>query len=340
MEKTVLRIVSLARENYQPLNPQKSAAHIAERIKDFGRGHDLRERFAQSSDGAMWSAEWNRVLSGPHRFFLSDVVRVEQGSAEMIKFVEKYVHNPSMFYASIYSLQPGQPMPRTKLSEGFFKLLKKYKLVDDHMVLSEQARHLMQAFIQKKQTTYAFRPIRVTIADGVKVSPLVLLKAINKFGRLTEIELQMRVSQIRAIENPFQYKHAENRGLQRFIEGDYKAFQDFQKIVAVTIRETSEGGVSSYKFVEPKITVDEDLAMQRLMARAPDNTGGIDLDAGNLELQIKRDGRGMPLPAKHQDLAQRSIDALYPTILTITPITHPEDVLGHNSSLHSPGRSL
>jgi len=46
--------------------------------------------------------------------------------------------------------------------------------------------------------------------------------------------------------------------------------------------------------------------------------GGIDLNAANMDLQIKRDGRGVPLPLSQQDMAQLGkIDGFVPVILSI-----------------------
>jgi len=52
-----------------------------------------------------------------------------------------------------------------------------------------------------------------------------------------------------------------------------------------------------------------------------DNTkGGIDLNAANLNLQIKRDGKGVPLPISQQDLENIKIDGLVPVIIDIKPV--------------------
>jgi hypothetical protein len=48
--------------------------------------------------------------------------------------------------------------------------------------------------------------------------------------------------------------------------------------------------------------------------------GGIDLNAANLNMQIKRDGAGMPLPAAQQDLSNFKIDGLVPVVLNIEPV--------------------
>jgi hypothetical protein len=49
-------------------------------------------------------------------------------------------------------------------------------------------------------------------------------------------------------------------------------------------------------------------------------TGGIDFNAANMNLQIKRDGRGVPLPLSQQDMAQlNSIQGFVPEIIEIRP---------------------
>ena len=49
--------------------------------------------------------------------------------------------------------------------------------------------------------------------------------------------------------------------------------------------------------------------------------GGIDFNAANLNLQIKRDGNGVPLPISQQDLENINIDGLVPIIIEIKPAT-------------------
>ncbi len=50
--------------------------------------------------------------------------------------------------------------------------------------------------------------------------------------------------------------------------------------------------------------------------------GGIDLNAANLDLRIKRDGKGVPLPLLQQDMAMLGrIEGFTPVIIAITPVT-------------------
>ncbi len=51
------------------------------------------------------------------------------------------------------------------------------------------------------------------------------------------------------------------------------------------------------------------------------NVGGIDFNPELLDLQIKRDGRGVPLPLPMQNIDQINIEGLYPVILNIQPAT-------------------
>ncbi len=52
-----------------------------------------------------------------------------------------------------------------------------------------------------------------------------------------------------------------------------------------------------------------------------DNVGGIDFNEQYLQMNIKRDGAGVPLPIGQQDLDSIRIDGLVPVILSIQPVT-------------------
>ncbi len=56
------------------------------------------------------------------------------------------------------------------------------------------------------------------------------------------------------------------------------------------------------------------------VAKLDQQVGGIDFDPTNMNLQIKRDGRGVPLPLPQQNLEQINIHGLFPVIINITPI--------------------
>ncbi|MDO8675914.1 MAG: hypothetical protein Q7K71_07380 [Candidatus Omnitrophota bacterium] len=50
--------------------------------------------------------------------------------------------------------------------------------------------------------------------------------------------------------------------------------------------------------------------------------GGIDMNSANLDLQIKRDGKGVPLPLQFQDMEKlRGIEGFVPVIINIVPVT-------------------
>ncbi len=64
----------------------------------------------------------------------------------------------------------------------------------------------------------------------------------------------------------------------------------------------------------------EDKRTSDAVASSPTDVGGIDFDPALLDLQIKRDGRGIALPLPQQNLDQINIEGLYPVILNIQPV--------------------
>ena len=65
---------------------------------------------------------------------------------------------------------------------------------------------------------------------------------------------------------------------------------------------------------------------------ASEAPGGIDLNPQLLDLQIKRDGRGVPLPLPEQPLHQMQIDGFTPIIINISPIPSLPLYLGMGES--------
>ena len=99
------------------------------------------------------------------------------------------------------------------------------------------------------------------------------------------------------------------------------------------LKDTSEGGKELDSEKAPELAnkiADEissqygDLAMKTnpspKVDKASVTPGGIDLNGANLNLQIKRDGRGVPLPLNQQDMAQlNNIEGFVPEIIEIKP---------------------
>ncbi len=56
-----------------------------------------------------------------------------------------------------------------------------------------------------------------------------------------------------------------------------------------------------------------------VVASSATDVGGIDFNPNLLDLQIKRNGRGVPLPLPMQDIDKINIEGLYPVILNISP---------------------
>ncbi len=73
-------------------------------------------------------------------------------------------------------------------------------------------------------------------------------------------------------------------------------------------------------------TAVQDAAM--LGREQSDNVGGIDLNPANLNLRIKRDGDGQPLPFDAQPIDSINIEGLVPVIINVTPIINLPLLLG------------
>ena len=58
------------------------------------------------------------------------------------------------------------------------------------------------------------------------------------------------------------------------------------------------------------------------------NIGGINLNPGLLDLQVKRDGTGVPLPLPQQPVQQLHIEGFVPLIINVTPVTNLPLLLG------------
>jgi len=63
-----------------------------------------------------------------------------------------------------------------------------------------------------------------------------------------------------------------------------------------------------------------------------ERVGGINFDPTLLNLQIKRDGKGVPLPLPQQDIQNINIKGLYPIIINFQPMTVVPAFLGFNDS--------
>jgi glucan phosphorylase len=73
----------------------------------------------------------------------------------------------------------------------------------------------------------------------------------------------------------------------------------------------------------PDRTQGQDTAMAADPAKPAQNYGGINLDPQLLDLQVRRDQDGVPLPLVHQPVDQMRINGFIPVILNIQPFTPP-----------------
>ena len=72
----------------------------------------------------------------------------------------------------------------------------------------------------------------------------------------------------------------------------------------------------------------ESESAQKQLLKGEDKKGGINLNSAMLDLQIKRDGNGVPLPVFQQPIGEMRIDGFLPIIIDIIPIVNLPLLLG------------
>jgi|GEM_PF-6205900 len=95
---------------------------------------------------------------------------------------------------------------------------------------------------------------------------------------------------------------------------------DYHRALGVVF-DYPEAAIDGYIRSRDKAPVDQ------AMATRPEDVGGIDLNSRNLDLDIKRDIDGVPLPDQFRDPALIEIDALYPVIINIVPVHNLNSLL-------------
>ena len=89
-------------------------------------------------------------------------------------------------------------------------------------------------------------------------------------------------------------------------------------------------------FEEIKAIVKEVLKDRALVSKNKANIGGINLDPAMLDLQIKRNGNGVPLPIGEQDFSMMHIQGFLPIIINVAPVSLPA-LLGFVDTLPAAG---
>ncbi len=98
---------------------------------------------------------------------------------------------------------------------------------------------------------------------------------------------------------------------------------DFSNVIVESVKPSELSSIYVLYKPKPKYLPLSKSALpydQAMATVAQSDVGGIDLNSGNLDLQIKRDGNGVVMPLVEQDLVQLSrIEGLVPRIIAIKP---------------------
>jgi hypothetical protein len=227
----------------------------------------------------------------------------------------------------------------------------------DKINQTEQKADHFKALVQylgKMAQEKAFMSLPILPGIKIPVVPkaleLCLTKVVYPFLKAQEDDIQQRYALIAStiatlsLEYSFSAQRVSARDAEKATEGIrevlFQASSDMIKSeaekqnrstdfvldkVASFSRVSLEHELSqkNIQMVKDKISADKAMMAQDALNRTvikDENFGGIDFNASNLNLKIKRDGNGVPLPFGQQDISSISnLEGLEPIILEIRP---------------------
>ena len=110
-------------------------------------------------------------------------------------------------------------------------------------------------------------------------------------------------------------------------QGDPEILADAAQLSS-ELRKTLAASPSGLAFLN-KHNISRDAAE---LSKNLERVGGIDLDPSLLDLQIKRDGKGVPLPLPQQPIGNMRIEGFLPVIINVVPVNIPM-ILGLDKDL-------
>ncbi|MCB9757925.1 MAG: hypothetical protein H6753_05845 [Candidatus Omnitrophica bacterium] len=132
--------------------------------------------------------------------------------------------------------------------------------------------------------------------------------SIEQYLKKAEIENDFIVEIIREAL-PASFRNTENWGEFYFILSDAQRFLNNKQI---------ESAIMSLGYSVASSGVNDKTEVASTPTALP--VGGINFDPTNMDLQIKRDGKGVPLSLPQQNLEQINIQGLFPVIIHIVPM--------------------
>ncbi len=142
-----------------------------------------------------------------------------------------------------------------------------------------------------------------------------VFSAANYSFHMAWINTMLRLSGLAGIEN--QEWDQELSKIKKGLHRDWTKDK-----IAVAREQFKQEVFEAIKAANPQIFGNNVVAdANTTQAAASSPVGGIDFDPSLLNLQIKRNGKGVPLPLPQQNLENINIDGLYPVIINMQPAT-------------------
>lgn len=206
----------------------------------------------------------------------------------------------------------------------------------DHYNTVQEIQRQMSIVAQSKELTSSEQYYLLRIVNAARALPLSEFRS-NHSGIINYVTALINIKSAEEVKKLFR---------EMRMNTDLREKQNrFVSLLVALLSEkpdlfTAVGQALKVDFqaVRPVLVSDSAVSAAVAASGVDNRVGGIDFDAQLLDLQIKRDGRGVALPLPQQNLDQIHIEGLYPVIFNIQPVNAQTMPLLFGRSTEKPSR--
>ena len=283
------------------------------------------------------SGDWDRSNTKLEEHFMALVKRGDRSTGELIAESMIPGHSGSFYEASQKELETLVPNEEDRLSL-YMQILNRYvwsqgdhaewlwRALGNYRSDMSALQTLADYFVKRQAKEILQRGDPQEIIAGLNNNQTVTLEETIAHLKAKGINVDLNIEDVNRREQgihpvtskPLQemnLRDALKEGIDVLVTDTTKKSQLLDKIL-----DDGDPDIKSWANLE-KLRMNADFAMsheqEQLNAKTP---GGIALNAKMMDLQIKRDGHGVPLPISQQPLDKINIQGFVPQIISIQPV--------------------
>jgi tetratricopeptide (TPR) repeat protein len=302
-------------DKYLAIRPRESDVHVLKAASLFNLGQKQMAEEALK-DAVHFGSEANAYLLLSSLFAMA-------GQIETAKTWFKKVEPPSINADLLFSAMYDEIKSALKIDKAMLSPNKAMNSLKPEASQSVQTVVNGETGVQNQKDLVKGVVVSYDELDGLlakaeptdfNVSESYTNDVANGIQKLKDIIEQIRTENLKNIANIEKTKQAIRDMLDKA-----KTMKERFNNISPTARSEQ---MSSIRVQVDKVRADiKALAEKAKIDNAMVKPGGIDLNAAGLDMQIKRDGNGVPLPVSQQDLENIHIDGLVPQVISIQPVT-------------------